>query len=645
MPIDRQFEKNSHFFHEVIKEKNMAKKILDYPIYLFNEGTNFEAHKMMKISYVVKSGKKMWRFRCYAPNARSVSIVGDFNNWDRNTHRMSPVGGGIWEGYVQALKKFDNYKFSVEQINGRIVNKADPFALHTETPPATASKIYDISGYNWKDDEYMEKRRSLDVNKQPLNIYEIHLGSWKRHDDGNYYSYRDIADNLVPYIKEMGYTHVEILPVTEHPLEMSWGYQVGNFFAPTSRFGTPHDFMYLIDSCHKAGIGVIMDIVLSHFPKDAFGLYEFDGTSLYEYADPKKREHKGWGTMVFDYGKGAVRSFLTSCACFWLENYHIDGLRLDAVASMIYLDYDRKDGEWEPNVFGGNYNLEAVDFLKQFNKTVLTNFPGTMMIAEESTSFPMVTMPPDIGGLGFNFKWNMGWMNDVLSYIKIDPFFRKGSHDKLTFGISYAFNENYVLPFSHDEVVHGKCSMISKIPGEYKEKFDALKSLYAFQMAHPGKKLNFMGNEFGQFIEWDYDRPLDWFLLDYDTHRCVHEFIKKLNHVYLNNPALYELDSSYDGFKWLVVDDKIQNVVAFYREDTNGDRVVVIINFSDVRRADYTFGVPDEGTYEVILDTIDGGEKRTYTTETLENHGQEQSITVDLKGNQSLYLKLIKEEL
>ncbi len=629
----------------MIKENNMAKKILDYPIYLFNEGTNYEAHKMMKISYVVKSGKKMWRFRCYAPNARSVSIVGDFNNWDRNSHKMTPVGGGIWEGYAQSLKKFDNYKFSVEQINGRIVNKADPYALHTETPPATASKIYDISGFNWTDEAYRESRRSLDVNKQPLNIYEMHIGSWKRHDDGNYYSYRDVADNLVPYLKEMGYTHVEILPITEHPLEMSWGYQVGNFFAPTSRFGTPHDFMYLIDCCHKAGIGVIMDIVLSHFPKDAFGLYEFDGTSLYEYADPKKREHKGWGTMVFDYTKGAVRSFLTSCACFWIENYHIDGLRLDAVASMLYLDYDRKDGEWEPNVFGGNYNLEAIDFLRQFNKTVLTNYPGTIMIAEESTSFPMITMPPEVGGLGFNFKWNMGWMNDVLSYIKIDPFFRKGSHDKLTFGISYAFNENYVLPFSHDEVVHGKCSMISKIPGDYKEKFEALKSLYAFQMAHPGKKLNFMGNEFGQFIEWAYERPLDWFLLDYDTHRDVHEFVKKLNHVYLENPALYELDSSYDGFKWLVVDDKIQNVIAFYREDTKGDRVVVIINFSDVRREKYTFGVPDKGTYEVILDTIDGGEKRTYETEAFASHGQEQSITVDLKGNESIYLKLIKEEL
>lgn len=620
----------------------------DYPIYLFNEGTNTESYKLMQIAYVVKNKHKAWRFRCWAPNAKSVSVVGDFNGWDRTVDPMVKIGGGVWECYIRALKRFDNYKFSVEAANGDIVLKTDPFALHMETPPANASKVYDLSGFEWHDGEYISNLKNRDHVHSPMNVYELHMGSWKRHEDGNYYSYRDLADSLVPYVKEAGYTHIELLPVTEHPLEMSWGYQVGGFFAPTSRFGTPHDFMYLIDKCHSAGIGVIMDIVLSHFPKDAFGLYRFDGTPLYEYSDPLKCEHKGWGTMVFDYGKGAVRSFLMSCACFWMEYYHIDGLRMDAVASMLYLDYDRKEGEWRPNKDGGNYNLEAISFLQDLNKAVLTRFPYAFTVAEESTAFPMVTMPPEVGGLGFSFKWNMGWMNDVLSYIKIDPFFRKGAHNKLTFGITYAFSENFVLPFSHDEVVHGKCSMIGKVPGEYAEKFTALKALYAYQFAHPGKKLNFMGNEFGQFIEWNYTRPLDWFLLEYDTHANLAAYTKKLNKVYIENPALWEQDSSYDGFKWLVVDDAVQNVVAFYRESKDGERVVAIINFADVNRKSYSFGVPDEGVYEVILDSLsdefDGKEASLceYQTEDTPMHGQKQSVTVELKGNQALYLKLKK---
>ncbi len=623
------------------------KRPTDYPIYLFNEGTNSECYKLMHVAYVVKNKKKCWRFRVWAPNARSVSVVGDFNVWDRNVNPMEPIGGGVWECYIRGLKKYAIYKFSVEWPNGKIVLKADPYALHTETPPHNASKIYDINGYKWGDKEWRErvKTHNTDHAKAPINIYELHLGSWMRYDDGNYMTYVDLADKLADYVKEMGYTHVEFLPVTEHPLEMSWGYQVTGFFAPTSRFGTPHDFMYLVDKLHQAGVGVILDLVLSHFPKDEFGLYSFDGVPEYEYSNPKKAEHKGWGTMVFDYGKGAVRSFLTSVACFWLENYHIDGLRLDAVASMIYLDYCREEGEWEANVFGGNYNLEAVDFLKQLNKTVLTKFPNAMMIAEESTAFPMVTMPPDMGGLGFNFKWNMGWMNDMLAYEKIDPFFRKGSHDKLTFGISYAFQENYVLPFSHDEVVHGKCSMVSKMHGQYNEKFKALKALYAFQYAHPGKKLNFMGNEIAQFIEWDYKRPLDWFLLEYDTHKDMQEYVKKLNHIYKSHPCFYELDGTYDGFKWLVVDDAVQNVVAFYREDSSGEKIIAIVNFSDVLRTDYTFGVPDAGSYEVILDstTADFTSDVIYETEEGEDRGQKQTLKIKLEGNSALYLKLIKE--
>lgn len=625
----------------------MTVRTLDYPIYLFKEGTNSDLHKLMKVSYVLKDGNKVWRFRCYAPSAKSVSVIGDFNLWDRKTNPMKILDSGIWECHIQGVKKFDNYKFSVECADGKIVNKADPFAMHCETPPGNASKIYDINGYKWNDAAFLENRRKYNPYTSPISIYEVHPGSWKRHPDGNYYSYRDLANTLIPYVKEMGFTHIELLPITEHPLEMSWGYQTTGFFAPTSRFGTPHDLMYFIDKCHEAGLFVILDMVFSHFPKDEFGLYRFDGTPLYEYSDNFRSEHKGWGTMVFDYNKGAVRSFLISSASFWLEFYHIDGIRMDAVASMLYLDYDRKPDEWQPNPDGSRYNFEAVDFLREMNRTILTKFPGAITIAEESTAFPMVTMPPAIGGLGFNFKWDMGWMNDVLEYISIDPFFRKGSHNKLTFGISYAFSENYILPFSHDEVVHGKCSMIGKIPGGYQEKFAELKALYAYQMAYPGKKLNFMGNEIAQFIEWDFARPLDWFLLDYNTHLGIKTFVKDLNQIYKNQPALYQLDSSYDGFKWIVVDDSAQNILVFYREGLTKEKVIVIIHFSDVDRKSYRFGLPEQGEYEVILNSnsakYNGQTKiaSKYSTDTIPAHGFSQSISIDIEGNSAIYLKKI----
>jgi 1,4-alpha-glucan branching enzyme len=629
----------------------MSVSKMDFPIYLFKEGTNSELYKLLGPSYVLYRGKMMWRFRVYAPAAKSISIVGDFNNWRREENPMKKLGKGIWECYISGLKQYDVYKLSIEGADGRIVNKADPFATHTETPPANASKLFDISGFNWTDEDFLKKRAMHNPYESPMNIYEVHAGSWRRHADGNYYSYRNLADELVPYLVEMGYTHVELLPITEHPLEMSWGYQVTGFFAPTSRFGTPHDFMYFVNKCHEAGIYVILDLVLSHFPKDEFGLFRFDGTPLFEYADEFKSEHKTWGTMVFDYGKGTVRSFLTSCAAFWLECYHIDGLRLDAVASMLYLDYDRKEGEWRPNREGGRYNLEAVDFVRKFNELILTRFPGVVTMAEESTAFPMVTMPPAIGGLGFNFKWNMGWMNDFLEYLNIDPFFRKGSHNKLTFGITYAFSENYVLPFSHDEVVHGKCSLISKTRGTYYDKFDAVKAALTYQMTHPGKKLNFMGNEIGQFIEWDFKRPLDWFLLEYETHRGVQKFVKALNKIYLTTPALYELDNSYQGFKWLVVDDNIQNVIAYYREDKKGDKVIVVINFSDVFRKKYRFGVPELGTYEIVLNSKNEesydlkGERQNIKAEKIVSHGHSQSISIDLEGNSALLLKIKKKPL
>ncbi|MDD3946646.1 MAG: 1,4-alpha-glucan branching protein GlgB [Clostridia bacterium] len=628
----------------------MAKNKLDYPIYLFKEGTNCEAYKLFKLSYVARGGKKSWRFRCWAPRAKSVSVVGDFNGWAHGKNSMTPIGGGIWECCIAGLKKYDNYKFSIEGVDGVIRLKADPYALHSETPPANASKIYDLNGYRWNDEEYREKQKERNPYRSPMNIYEVHLGSWKRHGNGNFYSYTDLMNSLIPYVKEMGYTHIELLPITEYPFEGSWGYQIGSLFAPTSRFGTPHDFMAFVDACHQEGIGVLLDFVISHFPKDSFGLYEFDGAPLYEYEDPTKQEHKSWGTRVFDYGRNEVNSFLMSAAAFWLDYYHIDGLRLDAVASMLYLDYERKEGEWLPNTSGGNYNLEAVAFLQKLNKLLLTKYPHTLMIAEESTAFPMVTKPPQTGGLGFNFKWNMGWMNDILTYESIDPFFRKGSHDKLTFSLTYAFSENFILPFSHDEVVHGKASMISKMEGNYGEKFAALKALYVYQYTHPGKKLNFMGNEFGQFIEWDYRKELDWLLLGYESHAKLKEFSKALNKLYLEEKPLYELDDSPQGFRWIVVDDRAQNVIAYYRADSENNKNIVIISFSDVLRKNYSFGVPEAGKYKVIMNTNKkefGGEtaiKEEYQSTDAPMHGYNHSLTVDLEGNSALIFKLSKED-
>ena len=627
----------------------MTKNTYDYPVYLYNEGTNYEAYKFFTPTCVQKGGKRKWRFRVWAPNALSVSVVGDFNAWDRNADVMERLGNtGNWECYVSSVKRYDNYKYSIEGADREIRLKADPYATHCETAPATASKIYSIGGYKWHDEEYLKSRACRNTYELPMNIYEVHLGSWKRYPDGNYYSYVQMADELVPYVKEMGYTHIELLPVTEHPFDGSWGYQTTGLFAPTSRYGTPHDYMYFVDKCHEAGIGVIMDFVLSHFPKDSFGLYEFDGTCQYEYNDIYKQEHKGWGTRVYDYNKPQVRSYLISAVDFWLSNYHVDGMRLDAVASMLYLNYDRTQGEWQPNENGGEFNLEAIYFLQNMNKAILTRHPDCLMIAEESTAFPMVTMPPSIGGLGFNYKWNMGWMNDTLDYIRTDPFFRKGSHDKLTFSITYAFSENYILPFSHDEVVHGKSSLIGKTPGSYEEKFGGLKTLLSYQMAHPGKKLNFMGNEFAQFIEWDYKRPLDWFLLEYDSHAYLKEFVKDLNAYYLKSKPLYEQDTTINGFKWIVVDDKEQNVIAFTRYDKEGNGIICVINFSPTERQGYCIGVEKKGVYVEELNSSCvkyGGDVpygKEYETVDKPNHGQEQSISLDLKGNSAVFIKFKK---
>ena len=527
---------------------------------------------------------------------------------------------------------------------GRLTGKADPFAFHAETRPGTASKLYDLSGYQWGDRAWLDYRAKNAPYRRPMNIYECHLGSWRRTGEGEFLSYRDLAAYLVPYVKELGFTHVELLPVTEHPLDASWGYQCTGYFAATSRYGTPKDLMYLIDRAHQAGLGVIMDWVPAHFPKDGCGLVEFDGSHLYEYADPLKMEHKEWGTRVFDYGKVSTRNLLFSSAMFWIEKFHMDGLRVDAVASMLYLDYNRQ-GEWRPNVHGGRENLEAVDFLRLLNEYILTDHPDVMMIAEESTAWPMVTKPGYDGGLGFNFKWNMGWMNDMLCYCSADPFFRKDMHDKITFSFMYAFSENYILPLSHDEVVHGKCSLISKMPPPYENQFGGLRALYGYMAAHPGKKMLFMGGEFAQFSEWAYQRGLDWMLLDYPAHRQMQAYVKALNHFYLATPQLWEQDTDWRGFEWISHEDNRNNIIAFRRVAKDGSDIVVVVNFSPEEQQEYRIGVPITGTYEEIFTsdkTEFGGSGMAngkLKTENKPMHGQEQSIVLKIPRFGVLFFK------
>ncbi|MBR5479589.1 MAG: 1,4-alpha-glucan branching protein GlgB [Clostridia bacterium] len=541
------------------------------------------------------------RFTLWAPNAKWVSVVGDFNEWNQSANSMSRNDVGIWETFIPNLRVYDAYKYAICGEDGEVHLKADPYAYHCETRPGTASKLYDINGYEWGDGNWIKYKKKHMPYNRPMNIYEVQLASWRLHEDGNPYTYRELAHELVEYVKEMGYTHIELLPITEFPYDGSWGYQVSGYFAPTSRFGTPHDLMYFVDMCHQNGIGVIVDWVPAHFPKDEHGLYRFDGSWLYEYTDPLKREHKGWGTHVFDYGRHEIRSFLISSATFWIDKYHFDGIRVDAVASMLYLDYDRD--EWRPNCYGGHENLEAISFLRELNSAVLSKFPETLMIAEESTAWPMVTKPPYDGGLGFNFKWNMGWMNDTLSYFSTDPYFRSGCHNKLTFSLTYAFSENFVLPFSHDEVVHGKCSLIEKQPGEYLQKFAGLRAMIGYMMMHPGKKLNFMGSEFGQFIEWDYKKQLDWFLLEYDMHKKHHTFIKELNGFYLSNSQLWQIEDSWDGFRWLLPDENDRNILAFVRRNKKGETLVVICNFSPVKWEAATIPVLSSGNYVPVFTT------------------------------------------
>ena len=618
----------------------------DVPLYLFHEGSNSNAYEYFGSH---RKNKNTVVFRVWAPDAKNVSVTGDFNDWSETENPMKQLknSGGVWEAEIKNIKPYDMYKYCITAADGRTLMKCDPYGFHMETRPGTATKYYEIDDcYEWHDEKWVEGRNGKNIYESPVNIYEIHAGSWKQYDDGNFYSYRALADALVPYVKKMGYTHIEFMPLTEYPFDGSWGYQVTGYFAATSRYGEPKDLMYLIDKCHGNGIGVILDWVPAHFPKDANGLYEFDGGPLYEYSDPRKGEHYGWGTRVFDFGKNEVRSFLMSSASFWLKKYHLDGIRIDAVASLLYLDYDRKDGEWVPNKNGGNENLEAVEFLQKLNENIFRDFPYAMMIAEESTSWPMVTKPVFSGGLGFNFKWNMGWMNDILRYFSLDGFFRKYNHDCITFSMFYAFSENFVLPISHDEVVHGKKSLIDKMPGSYDEKFAGVRAFLGYMMAHPGKKLMFMGQEFGQFIEWNYEKGLDWLLLDYPKHRALQNYFKKINEFYKANPAFWQIDYSWEGFSWISSDDKDNSVIAFRRIDEKGKEIIVVCNFTNVERCDYRIGIPKKGAYKIVFNSDDvdfGGEgkgnKGKLKTESINMHGFEQSISLDLPPMSAIYIK------
>ena len=631
-------------------EEKIRANASDLPIYLFKQGNNCEAYRYFGAHLDRRAGEQGVVFRVWAPHAVAVSVVGDFNSWKPGSHPMQKVDGdSIWELFIPGVQEYDIYKYCVTTRAGDLVYKADPYAFHAETRPSNGSKVYDIEGYEWGDAAWIKDEQKRDVINSPMSIYELQVGSWKMKDpeNGVPYNYAELAEELIPYIKEMGYTHVELLPVMEYPFDGSWGYQVTGYFAPTSRYGTPKDLMAFVDKLHTAGIGVIMDWVPAHFPKDAFGLYRFDGEPCYEDPNPRRGEHKEWGTMVFDFGRNEVQSFLISSALYWLEQYHIDGLRVDAVASMLYLDYNRRDGEWEANKNGGKENLEAIDFLRKLNNAVLGRHPHKYMIAEESTAWPMVTKPAADGGLGFNFKWNMGWMNDMLSYMKTDPLFRAGNHNKVTFSFFYAFSENFVLPISHDEVVHGKCSLINKMPGDYEAKFANLRTFFGYMMAHPGKKLLFMGQEFGQFVEWNEAKPLDWMLLEYEKHTELQNYVKTLNRLYKERPALWQIDYSWEGFQWVVPDDAQQSVIAFLRKDAAGKQLLVVCNFNPVLREGYSLGVPVSGTYKELLNSDDaafGGSgavhNKAQRSKKKPMHGFEQSITLTLPPMSTLYFEV-----
>ena len=576
--------------------------------YLFSMGTHYDIYKKMGAHEAVMNGKKGVYFAVWAPNAATVSVIGEFNGWREEANPMTRLEpSGIYEGFVVGAKVGMLYKFFIKTKDGRGLYKADPFANYAEQRPGTASRITDITKLRWSDAAWMEARKQRDNDSLPVSIYEVHPGSWKKHphgeDEDGFYNYREFAKSLAEYVKEMCYTHVELMGIAEHPFDGSWGYQVTGYYAPTSRYGTPEDFAYMVNYLHKQKIGVILDWVPAHFPRDAHGLEEFDGGCVYEYADPKKGEHPEWGTKVFDFGKSEVKNFLIANALYWVEHFHIDGLRVDAVASILYLDYGRENGQWTPNIYGGNKNLEAIEFFKHLNSVVLGRNHGAMMIAEESTAWPKVTGKPEEDGLGFSHKWNMGWMNDFLEYMKLDPYFRKWNHNKMTFSMTYAYAEKYILVLSHDEVVHLKCSMINKMPGLYDDKFANLRAGYAYMLGHPGKKLLFMGQEFAQLQEWSEARELDWYLLAEDKHQQMQNYVKALLHLYKKTPALYDADQDPCGFEWINADDADRSIFSFVRHSKDGkSNLLFVINFTPVARPDYRVGVPKRKQYRLVLD-------------------------------------------
>ena len=630
----------------MVTKKKAVKKLQPYEIgeldhYLFGQGNHYEIYKKLG-AHEVTAGKKGVYFAVWAPHAKSVSVIGEFNGWDAAADRMErqePLG--IYTVFVPEAKDGQMYKYCIETQSGELIYKADPFANYAELRPGTASRITDISHLKWTDDRWMESRKKWDNKENPLSIYEVHMGSWMRHpgrEDEGFYTYREFAEAITKYVKKMGYTHVELMGIAEHPFDGSWGYQVTGYFAPTSRYGTPEDFAYMINYLHRNRIGVILDWVPAHFPKDAHGLADFDGTPTFEYADPRKGEHPDWGTKIFDYEKPQVRNFLIANALFWIEHFHVDGLRVDAVASMLYLDYGKQDGQWVPNKYGGNQNLEAIEFFKHLNSVVLGRNPGTMMIAEESTAWPKVTGNPEDDGLGFSLKWNMGWMHDFTEYMKLDPYFRKNAHHMMTISMEYAYSENYILVLSHDEVVHLKCSMLNKMPGEGFDKYANLKAAYAFMTGHPGKKLLFMGQEFAQLREWSEERELDWFLLSEEPHQQIQNWYRDLLHLYKKNPALYELDNDPAGFEWINKDDIFRSIFSFVRHSKGKKKnLLFVCNFTPVAREDYRVGVPTKRQCKLVLNSDEkeyggSGEKRTeiYKPVKKECDGQKYSFAYPL---------------
>jgi len=622
----------------------------DIDLHLFSEGQHWKIYEKLGAHLRTIGDATGVYFAVWAPNAQRVSVVGDFNHWDGRVNPMRKLlGAGVWELFLPGIKQGTHYKFEIRTQTGAVLLKSDPFAFFNQHGKSTASLVYDLERYTWNDADWIEARRQKNWPQSPISIYEVHLGSWRRKEGNCQLTYLELADTLLQYVVEMGYTHIELLPVAEHPFEGSWGYQVTNYYAPTSRFGPPDDFRHFIDKCHQAGIGVIMDWVPAHFPKDAHALAEFDGTDLYEHMDPRQGEHQDWGTLIFNYGRNEVRNFLIGNALFWLDKYHIDGLRVDAVASMLYLDYSRKPGQWVPNVYGGRENLDAIHFLKRFNEVCYERFPGIITIAEESTAWPGVTRPTYLGGLGFGFKWNMGWMHDFLHYMSIDPIYRRYHHGNITFSLLYAFQENFILVLSHDEVVYGKRSLLSKMPGDEWRKFANLRMFLAWMYGHPGKKLLFMGGEFGQSNEWNHDTQLDWQLLELPRHDGLHRLVQHLNYTYKNEPALWQLDDTYDGFDWIDFHDAENSVVSFLRKSQEGDIVAFVVNATPVVRYNYRLGVPESGFYREIINT-DGetyggsniGNLGGVQSEAQEWMGREHSILVHLPPLATLAFKLEK---